>query len=125
MGMATLINRKTRNAPSRLFYVCLSERDEWKKNFVERTRQTLTGLELSSALAGWRRMMDKNIPTPPSRLFDDKRLLNCPHATPAIDARRENKMRERFPVRGHEPVRGLNLIAPVQPSIPNPTGRVL
>ena len=66
-------------------------------------------------------------PAPPHRLYTDKRVLHTGMAEDsALNGRRNNKMRERFPVaQRHEPVRGLNLVAPVQPSIPNPTGHVL
>ena len=59
--------------------------------------------------------MTQDMPTPPSRLFDDRRLLN--HDLPADwERRRSNKMRERFAANNRESVRGLSLIAPVQPS---------
>ena len=60
---------------------------------------------------------EQTIPTPPKRLFDDRRVLNL-HASPDWEPRRTNKMRERFYVRNHEPLPGVSLISPVQPSVP-------
>lgn len=61
--------------------------------------------------------IEQDIPTPPKRLFDDRRLLNH-QFLPDWERRRVNKMRERFYVRNHEPLPGASLIAPVQPSVP-------
>jgi hypothetical protein len=60
---------------------------------------------------------EHNIPTPPKRLFDDRRVLNN-QIPPDWERRRTNKMRERFYVRNHEPLPGASLISPVQPSVP-------
>lgn len=59
------------------------------------------------------------MPAPPRRLYDDCRVLNADEI-PAWAGRRASKMRERYPVRNVEPVRGLALTAPIQPSIPSP-----
>lgn len=61
---------------------------------------------------------DTNTPAPPTRLYDDKRLLNHT-ATPASwESRRANKIRERYPVTDAIP--GALLVAPVQPSVRAP-----
>lgn len=61
--------------------------------------------------------MTQDIPTPPPRLMHDRRILNT-NDTPEWESRRASKMRERFPVPSGETVRGVNLVAPVQPSLP-------
>lgn len=61
--------------------------------------------------------IDQDIPTPPRRLFDDRRILNQ-RIPPDWEPRRANKMRERFYVRNHEPLPGSSLISPVHPSVP-------
>jgi hypothetical protein len=64
-------------------------------------------------------MPKNNMPAPPRRLYDDCMVLNA-DKVPAWAGRRASKMRERYPVQNVEPVRGLALTAPVQPSIPSP-----
>lgn len=59
-------------------------------------------------------------PNPPRRLVTDRVLLKKPEDNPAWNARRANKMRERFPVMDHQPIPTMNLVAPVQPSITLP-----
>lgn len=59
--------------------------------------------------------MTQDMPVPPSRLFDDRRVLN--RDLPADwERRRSNKMRERFAVHNRQPLRTLSLTAPIQPS---------
>ena len=60
---------------------------------------------------------DSNIlmPSPPPRLYDDRRMLN-PACAPDWQNRRASKMRERRATPGEETVPGLSLVAPVQPS---------
>lgn len=62
-------------------------------------------------------------PQPPRRLVADRVLLNKRDVVnTAWEARRANKMRERFPVTSNtQPLPTLNLVAPVQPSLTNPS----
>jgi|GEM_PF-4351024 len=59
--------------------------------------------------------MTQDMPTPPSRLMNDRRLLNR-EVPPDWERRRCNKMRERFTVMNKQPMAILSLTAPVQPS---------
>ena len=67
--------------------------------------------------------INTDCPPPPRRMVADRVLLKKreDEMDPAWESRRASKMRERFPVGGnHQPLPGLNLVAPVQPSICNP-----
>lgn len=57
-------------------------------------------------------------PEPPRRLVTDCVPLKKPDYNPAWEARRMNKMRERFPASAdQQPLSTMNLVAPVQPTI--------
>ncbi len=60
-----------------------------------------------------------DIPTPPARLYSDRRVLRCRIEDCAPwEGRRTSKMRERYYVPNLPASRGASLIAPVQPSVP-------
>ncbi len=71
-------------------------------------------------------MRNDETPSPPSRLMNDMRILKENPGT-AWEGRRTNKMRERTKVPDRQPVPGLSLVAPVQPSLstPHTLGRLL
>jgi hypothetical protein len=61
-------------------------------------------------------------PQPPRRLLSDSVLLKKTHEeSSAWNARRANKMRERFTGRtDQQPLPSMNLTAPVQPTLTTP-----
>lgn len=63
-------------------------------------------------------IISTDIPTPPARLYNDKRVLNRAEAPSCWENRRANKMRERYPVMNA--TTGALLVAPVQPSVRAP-----
>lgn len=57
-------------------------------------------------------------PPPPRRFVTDHVSQRFETPVPAWEARRANKIKERFPMQaGHQPLPAMNLIAPVQPTI--------
>lgn len=57
-------------------------------------------------------------PQPPRRFITDHVLRRFETPAPAWEARRGNKIKERFPTPAdHQPLPCMNLVAPVQPTI--------
>jgi hypothetical protein len=59
----------------------------------------------------------RTMPACPRRLYSDQDILKCNRTPPAMESRRANKMRERFPVQKRQTTASIDLVAPVQPSI--------